>query len=334
MGALYACDFFFEMQQAFEKISSQKMRAFQNSMIIPDTTSLTPEQLLRRRLLMGLAVSPLFSTAGLWAAAPDADRVIALEWRPVELLLALGITPLAVADLPNYRRWVVEPALGPDVLDVGLRNEPNLELLQRLHPSLILLSKGFGPGAKRIARLGPQWVSQFSTAERGPLASISADIQSLGELLNRKKEAEHYLTSMNAQLDAAAQRLRHFQSAPLLMFSFLDSRRVMVFGKGSLFGDILDRLSLNSAWQGETNAWGSTIVGIERLAQTTGVRALCFLHGDDDPMREIAHARLWRSIPFVRQQKLHLLPAVWFFGANYSALRFCHLLEKTLEARQ
>lgn len=295
---------------------------------------MTPEQLSRRRLLMCLALSPLLATPTLLAAVPDARRVVALEWRPVELLLALGIMPLAVADLPNYRRWVVEPSLGPAVIDVGLRNEPNLELLQRLEPSLMLLSKGFGPSARRIARLAPQWVSQFSTPERGPLASIVADINGLGSLLDRKAEAQQYLTTMDAQLDATADRLQRYRTEPLLMFSFLDSRRVMVFGEGSLFGDILQRLGLTSAWRGETNAWGSTIVGIERLAEIDGVRALCFLHGDDDPVREIAHVRLWRSLPFVRENRLHLLPAVWFFGANYSALRFCQLLEQTLEASQ
>lgn len=298
---------------------------------IPNSMTLTPEQLSRRHLLMLLACSPLFATTNLLAAAPDAHRVVALEWRPVELLLALGIMPLAVADLPNYRRWVVEPTLGAEVMDVGLRNEPNLELLQRLDPSLILLSRGFGPSAKRIARLAPQWVSQFSTPERGPLASIVADISALGSLLGRDAEAQRYLSSMEAQLTLTGQRLERYRSEPLLMFSFLDSRRVMVFGQGSLFGDILQRLGLTAAWQGDTNAWGSAIVGIERLAQIEGVRALCFLHGEDDPMREIAHVRLWRSIPFVRENKLHLLPAVWFFGGNYSALRFCHLLEQTLE---
>ncbi len=295
--------------------------------------TLTSEQHTRRRLLMLLACSPLFATPGLLAAPADPHRVIALEWRPVELLLALGIMPLAVADLPNYRRWVVEPELGPDVIDVGLRNEPNLELLQRLKPSLMLLSRGFGPNAKRISTLSPQWTSQFSTAERGPLASTVADIRTLGNLLGRDAEADRYLAAMDRRLNASAERLQSYRQEKLLMFSFLDSRRVMVFGKGSLFGDILNRLGLHSAWQGETNQWGSTIVGIERLAKMEGVRALCFLHGDDDPMREIAHARLWRSIPFVREEKLHLLPAVWFFGANYSALRFCQLLEQTLEVR-
>ncbi len=46
----------------------------------------------RRRLLTAMALSPLLwqmNTAH--AAAIDPNRIVALEWLPVELLLALGI---------------------------------------------------------------------------------------------------------------------------------------------------------------------------------------------------------------------------------------------------
>ncbi len=59
---------------------------------------------LRRRLLMALALSPLLGSLPGRAAdvPPDIARVAALEWLPIELLLALGVTPLAVADVHNY----------------------------------------------------------------------------------------------------------------------------------------------------------------------------------------------------------------------------------------
>ena len=53
----------------------------------------------------------------------DIARVAALEWLPIELLLALGVTPLAVADVHNYNLWVAEPKLPAAVVDVGQRTE-------------------------------------------------------------------------------------------------------------------------------------------------------------------------------------------------------------------
>jgi iron complex transport system substrate-binding protein len=83
----------------------------------------------RRRLLTAMALSPLLWKMGTAhaAAAIDPHRIVALEWLPVEFLLALGITPYGVADIPNYKMWVNEPSLPDSVIDIGLRTEPNLE---------------------------------------------------------------------------------------------------------------------------------------------------------------------------------------------------------------
>ncbi len=98
----------------------------------------------RRRLLTAMALSPLLwqmNTAH--AAAIDPNRIVALEWLPVELLLALGIVPYGVADTINYRLWVSEPPLPESVIDVGLRTEPNLELLTEMKPSFMVWSAGY-----------------------------------------------------------------------------------------------------------------------------------------------------------------------------------------------
>ena len=98
----------------------------------------------RRRLLTAMALSPLLwqmNTAH--AAAIDPNRIVALEWLPVELLLALGIVPYGVADTINYRLWVSEPPLPDSVIDVGLRTEPNLELLTEMKPSFMVWSAGY-----------------------------------------------------------------------------------------------------------------------------------------------------------------------------------------------
>jgi iron complex transport system substrate-binding protein len=78
----------------------------------------------RRNLLKGMLLSPWWFYANKTQAALPIDltRIIALEWRPAELLAALELTPLAIADVPNYRSWVADPPLAPAVMDVGLRD--------------------------------------------------------------------------------------------------------------------------------------------------------------------------------------------------------------------
>ena len=104
----------------------------------------------RRRLVTAMALSPLLWQMGTARAATvDPHRVVALEWLPVELLMALGVQPYGVADIVNYRLWVNEPRLPESVIDVGLRTEPNLELLAQMKPSLLVWSTGYGPSERR-----------------------------------------------------------------------------------------------------------------------------------------------------------------------------------------
>lgn len=290
--------------------------------------------LSRRRLLQLAALSPLCASGFASASEPvvDPGRIIALEWRPVELLMALGITPLAVAERENYRRWVVEPALSDKVIDVGLRNEPNMELLQRLNPSLFLVSQGFGPDIEPLTRLAPFFASGFRDAQHQPLDAARRDLLLLGQRLNAISTAEQHLMHFDRELTAIAQRLRARAPRPLLLFSLLDSRRALVMGNNSLFNDVLTQLGLTNAWQEETNFWGSAVVGIERLVRYENVQALFFVQGSTALLDEVSRSVLWQMMPFVRDKCWQTLPAVWFYGATFSALRFARLLAQALEA--
>ena len=106
----------------------------------------------RRRLLTAMALSPLLLKMGqARAAAIDPHRIVALEWLPVELMMALGVTPYGVADIPNYTLWVNEPKLPDSVIDIGLRTEPNLELLTQMKPSYLFWSAGYGPSEETLS---------------------------------------------------------------------------------------------------------------------------------------------------------------------------------------
>ncbi|CNH99121.1 iron-hydroxamate transporter substrate-binding subunit [Yersinia bercovieri] len=291
---------------------------------------LSAPDLTRRRLLTALALSPLLCSLPGWAVNPpkaDSRRVVALEWLPTELLLALGVTPYGVADTHNYRLWVEEPELPASVIDIGQRTEPNLELLQQMAPSLILMSQGFGPSPEMLAPIAPSMSFAFNEEGSSPLAVGKNSLRALGERLGLEAAAEQHIADFTHFMQAARQRFTDTSKASLLMFSLLDTRHALVVGQGSLFQDVLNELNIKNAWQGETNLWGSTVVGIERLATIKPGQAICFSHGNSDILQQVARTPLWRSFSFVRQNQLRILPPVWFYGSTLSAMRFVRLLE-------
>lgn len=284
----------------------------------------------RRRFLAVMALSPLLWQMQKAQAAPvNAERIVALEWLPVELMLALGVTPYGVADIPNYRMWVNEPVLPDSVIDVGLRTEPNLELLTQMKPSMLVWSAGYGPSPKILARIAPGRSFAFSDGKQ-PLEQARRSLLEMAELLNKQDVAHRHLAEFDAYIDSLKPRFAARGERPLLIMSLLDPRHMLVFGPNCLFQEILDRLGVKNAWQGETNFWGSTVVGIDRLAAYKDVDVLCFDHGNAADMRQLAATPLWQAMPFVRANRVQNVPAVWFYGATLSAMNFARILDNAL----
>ncbi|CAI7647351.1 unnamed protein product, partial [Penicillium discolor] len=68
-----------------------------------------------------------------------AERIAVLEWQQIEDALSLCVTPVAVADAEGYSTWVTAEELPEGVVDVGTRQEPNLETLFGTDPDLVIV---------------------------------------------------------------------------------------------------------------------------------------------------------------------------------------------------
>ena len=291
----------------------------------------------RRRLLKAMALAPLISAFPTLSALPapstgavDLSRIIALEWLPVELLIALGVMPMGVADIHNYNLWVKEPQLAPSVIEIGQRTAPNKELMQQLDPSLIIVSQGYGPKSDQLTSIAPVLSVIANDGTGHPLQQAIASLHKLADYLGLQAQAASHLQHYQQILAQTRESLKSATDQPVLLFSFLDKHHVLVFGEGSLLEEVMSDVGLTNAWDGEKNYWGSVTVGIERLASIQNARALCFDHGSENILAEVAKTPLWQSLSFVRQKQLSVVPAVWFYGATLCAMRFCHILSATL----
>ncbi|AIR65268.1 Fe(3+)-hydroxamate ABC transporter substrate-binding protein FhuD [Cedecea neteri] len=289
--------------------------------------------LTRRRLLAAMALSPLLlKLPAAQAAVPDAKRIIALEWLPVELMMALGVTPMAVADIPNYQIWVNEPKLPAGVIDVGLRTEPNLELMAQLKPSLILYSAGYGPSPEKITRIAPGLGFNFNDGSGKPLEIARKSLIQLGDTLGMQQAASRHLAEFDAFIASMKPRFAARGNRPVLLMSFLDNRHALVVGKHSLFQQVMDLLGVKNAWQDETNFWGTAVVGIERLAAIKDADVLCFDHKNEAVARQVTATPLWKAMPFIRQNRFQQVPAVWLYGTTMSAMHFARVLDDGLRS--
>ena len=283
---------------------------------------------------LGLQASPASQSAATDTARPSertqVPRIATVDWTIAETLLALGVTPLAAGDVSAYRAWVGEPLLPADVVDIGLRAQPNRELLAELKPDRILISPLAAPLAPTLSRIAPVQSIALYDPQTDLWQRLHEATLTIAALVNKTAEANVLLTDLNRDLEQMKQTLPA-ELPPLLVVQFIDERHVRVFGRHSLFEAVMQRLGLRNAWQGETNAWGFSVASIEQFMALPAARLVVV---DPIPVgvsERLQEPGLWQHLPLVQQAPVVHLPAVWSFGGVLAARRFATLLSEALQ---
>ncbi|MFM1707352.1 ABC transporter substrate-binding protein [Aeromonas salmonicida] len=283
---------------------------------------------------LGLQASPASQSAATDTARPSehtqVPRIATVDWTIAETLLALGVTPLAVGDVSAYRAWVGEPFLPADVVDIGLRAQPNRELLAELKPDRILISPLAAPLAPTLSRIAPVQSIALYDPQTDLWQRLHEATLTIAALVNKTAEANVLLTDLNRDLEQMKQTLPA-ELPPLLVVQFIDERHVRVFGRHSLFEAVMQRLDLRNAWQGETNAWGFSVASLEQFLSIPEARLVVV---DPIPVgvsERLQEPGLWQHLPLVQQAPVLHLPAVWSFGGVLAARRFATLLSEALQ---
>ena len=179
------------------------------------------------------------------ASAP-LPRIATVDWTIAETLLALGVTPLAVGDAGPYQAWVGEPRLPAGVVDIGLRTQPNRELLAELKPDRILISPLAAPLAPTLSRIAPVSTIALYDGQTDLWQRLHEVTLTLARMVDKTAEGERLLAGLDRDLARMQARLPA-DLPPLLVVQFIDERHVRVFGRHSLFDAVMTRLGLRMA---------------------------------------------------------------------------------------
>ena len=280
----------------------------------------------------------LFARCGLFVAcllivSTAKAQWAAVDWTIAETLLAIDAPVSSVAQQSDYHAWVGEPRIPNSATDMGLRSQPNLEMLAQAPPEQILISPMFAGLTPRLERIAP--VTSFSLYS--PATDTWQEMQTLtrqlGELTERQTQAEQLITETHDLMASLRESspLSQSDTAPLLMVQFMDARHVRVFGDNSLYNAVLEQLELSNAWEQTTNAWGFSLVGIEALARYPEAMLVIIEPLPAGVEAQLADSGLWQQLPSVKNNNLLRLPPVWSFGALPSAQRFARELTAALK---
>lgn len=278
---------------------------------------------------MGVLV-PLAAFADSTPAEQAPPRIATVDWTLTETLLALGVIPVGVAETDGYRRWVDSPALPPEVIDIGLRSQPNRELLARLDLDFILISPLYGTLEPVVSRIAPVVSMTMYGPGEDLWSRVRAVTLELGERVGRAQKAHKLMAALDAKLDQLRQRFAEREIKPLLVVQLIDDRHVRVYGDNSLFDAVMQQLGIDNAWTGGTNHWGFANEGVEALAAATDAQLVVVEPVPQGARDALEQSLVWQRLPSVQRNGMMTLPAVWSFGGPASAGRFADLLAEAL----
>lgn len=280
--------------------------------------------------LVGLALFVCGMANAAEGNAPAQPRIAAIDWGQAQTLIAIGAPPVAMAQITSYGDWVGGPAVPASVQELGLRVQPNMELLSQLNLDAITITPMYANSRARLAQVAPVKSIDVYYHEGSAWDNTVEATRKLAELVQREAAGEQLIETTRAEIEALAEYVPA-DPRPLLVIQFIDARHVRVFGDNSLIGNVMTRMGVTNAWQEQTNFWGFALVPIERLAAIENARMAVL-----DPMpvgvaEEIGSSVLWQSLPTVRDQAILDLPAVWSFGGLPSATRFARGLAEAYD---
>lgn len=280
----------------------------------------------RRTVLAAAGSAALAAAVPRSARASSAfpTRLATLDWALLETMLALGLAPVAAAELVLYRRQVIEPALNAGIVDLGLRGAPNYEALLAARPDLILSSTYTSWAEPQLSRLAPIARYVIHAPGRAPLGPAAEAMRDIGARTGRAGDAAAAIAAFERDLAAGAAALRSCGPAArrVVVINFGDARHLRVFGADSVFGEVVARLGLVNAWSEGTRYSATAPVGIEALARMPDAFVLVAPPVPPDAVATLERGALWRALPNVASGQTAILASCNPFGGLPTARRF------------
>jgi iron complex transport system substrate-binding protein len=265
-------------------------------------------------------------------------RVVALNWSAAEMLLSLGIKPVAITSKNGYRKWQSNhPVIPDDVLEVGNRAFPSLAVIVQQKPDLIIgypfRHARLFDDLKRIApTLLLQQFARFEQHEYRYMQQMSKNYQALAERVGKGDLAKLQLLEMDEELNRLRLLLAdaNLQGKKIAYAKFVGmGYGLRVFSQQSLAASIAQKLGLRYQWDISLPGKDFTHLQLEQIKMLQDTALILVQEGFGTGGR-MRNSPLWAEHEFVKNDDIYAVPALWSFGGPVSAVRMARAFTQVL----
>ncbi|PGK68690.1 ABC transporter substrate-binding protein [Bacillus thuringiensis] len=280
-----------------------------------------------------------------------AKKVVVLEWVYSEDLLALGVQPVGMADIKNYNKWVnTKTKPSKDVVDVGTRQQPNLEEISRLKPDLIITASFRSKAIKNeLEQIAPTVMFDPSTVMFDPstsnndhFAEMTETFKQIAKAVGKEEEGKKVLADMDkAFADAKAKiekaDLKDKNIAMAQAFTAKNVPTFRILTDNSLALQVTKKLGLTNTFEaGKSEPDGFKQTTVESL-QSVQDSNFIYIVADEDNIfdTQLKGNPAWEELKFKKENKMYKLKGdTWIFGDPESATSLATQVADVMTAKK
>lgn len=257
-------------------------------------------------------------------------NVVSPDWGNAATLTAMGHPPIATGDIRVWDRWVGEPELPKTVVDIGIRYQPNAELVAQL-PVDLVVDNIFYQHARSIYEDNvPAKSVMFKP--KGKIANwsdYSEPTRQLGKVINNPQMAETYINHSKTEIAQAKIKLNqnYPQAKKFAVVQFIDANNMRMYAANSLFQPALNQIGKQLVSKAEGNGWGFVQITMADLAYLD--KDVCLLVVEPlSPITEseIKKSLIWQRLDYGNTRCYGKLPPVWIYGGMASLVTLANRL--------
>lgn len=261
-------------------------------------------------------------------------RIVALQWNYVEDLLTLGVQPVGVADIQTMKKFVNlgDLVLSNDTVDVGLRYEPNLEVIAQLEPDLTIGDiSSHGNIHDKLSSIAPTILfNPYPMQDDGisRMEEMEQTFMTIADIVGRHEQGVAALERMNQKLDQAKAIVQASEAAgkPFVLVmtgSYKDDyTKFRIWTQNARASEIIEKMGMENAWNVNYTQYGYSEIGLEHLTTIQDANFFYIAGGGHDPFMTSLYMDnpVWMNLKFVEEGRIYPLGGdTWLYGGPISA---------------
>ena len=243
------------------------------------------------------------------------------DWGNAATLTAMGYPPIATGDVRVWDRWVGTPKLPTSTVDVGIRYQPNAELIAQLPVDMVVDNFFYEHARNLYGNVPAESIVFAAKGETATWADYSQPTQKLGKLIGEPKLADDYIVKSHKDIDLAGKRLqqRYPKVKKFAVVQFADANNMRMYVANSLFQPALTQMQKELVVLGKGNSYGFVPIRMGDLAQLEDDVCLLVIEPLSPITRaEIKDSLIWQRLSYGNNRCVGELPAVWIYGGMSS----------------